>query len=100
MQYNAVLVILEGTWRKRLYQELELDSLKNRRWHGKLCFYKITKGFLPKYLSMYLQLQSNSIYQARPIAKNTVRQTASGTVNFNYTFSHAALKNGITLAMT
>ena len=49
---------------------------------------------------MYLQLQSNSIYQARPIAKNTVKQTASGTVNFNYTFSHAALKNGITLAMT
>ena len=49
---------------------------------------------------MYLQLQNKPIYQARSIAKNTVKQTASGTVNFNYTFSHAALENGITLAMT
>ena len=58
------------------------------------------KGFLPKYISVYLQLQNNPIYQARSIAKNTVKQTASRTVNFNYTFSYAAFKNGITLAMT
>ena len=58
------------------------------------------KGFLLKYLSMYLQIQNNPIYQARYIAKNTVKQTVSRTVNFNYTFSHPALKNGTTLAMT
>ena len=43
VQYNACLVItgaFKGTLRERLYQELGLESLKDRRWHRKLCFFK------------------------------------------------------------
>ena len=65
VQDNACLVIagaFEDTSRERLYQELGLDSLKDRRWHWKRCFfYKIVKGLSPKYLTSYLQLHNNSI---------------------------------------
>ena len=38
-------------YRQKLYQELGLESLKQRRWFRKLCyFFKITKNQSPKYL--------------------------------------------------
>ena len=87
MQYNACLVItgaFKGTSSERLYQELGLESLKDRRWQRKLClFYKIVKGLSPKYLISDLQLHSNPIYQTRSPATNIVKQTASRTVNLN-----------------
>ena len=90
MQYNACLVItgaFKGTSRECLYQELGLESLKDRRWHWKMCFfYKIVKGLSPKYLTSYLQLHNNPIYQTRSTAKNIVKLTASRTVNFNNSF--------------
>ena len=90
VQYNACLVItgaFKGTSRERLYQELGLESLKDRRWHRKMCFFnKIVKGLLPKYLTSYLQLHNNPIYQTRSTAKNIVKLTASRTVNFNNSF--------------
>ena len=51
IQYNASLAItgaIRGTSREKLYQELGLESLKNRRWYRKLTtFYKIlTQQFL------------------------------------------------------
>ena len=68
-------------------RKLGLESLKDRRWHRKLClFYKIVKGLLPKYLTSYLELHNNSIYQTRSTVKNIVKQTTSRTVNFNNTF--------------
>ena len=71
--------------------------LKDRRLHQKLCFFYIfVKGTLSKYLTSYLQLHKNPIYQTRSTAKNIIKQTASRTVNFNNIFSHAALKIGIT----
>ena len=88
---NACSVItgaVKGTSREHLCQELELESLKHRRWHQKLCFfYKIVKEPSPKYLTSCLQLHNNQIYQARSTAKNIVKQTASRTVNFDNTFS-------------
>ena len=90
VQYSACLGItgaFKGTSRERLYQELGLESLKDRRWHRKLCFlYKIVKCLLPKYLTSYLQLHNNPIYQTRSTAKNTVKQIASRTVNLNNRF--------------
>ena len=54
MQYNAALAItgaIRGSSREKLYQELGLESLKQRRWFRKLCyFFKITKNQSPKYL--------------------------------------------------
>ena len=47
IQYNAALAItgaIRGSSREKLYQELGLESLKQRRWFRKLCyFFKITK---------------------------------------------------------
>ena len=48
VQYNAALAItgaIRGSSREKLYQELGLESLKQRRWHRKLFrFYKILKS--------------------------------------------------------
>ena len=54
MQYNAALTItgaIRGSSREKLYQELGLESLKQRRWFTKLCYFlKITKYQSPKNL--------------------------------------------------
>ena len=54
IQYDAALAItgaIRGSSREKLYQELGLESLKQRRWFRKLCyFFKITKNQSPKYL--------------------------------------------------
>ena len=91
VQYNACLVItsaFKGTSRKRLYHELGLESLKDKRWHQKLrFFYKIVKVLSPKYVTLYLQLHNNPIYQTRSIAQNIVKHLASRTIDFNNIFS-------------
>ena len=55
IQYNAALAItgtITGTSRKKVYSELGLESLQDRRWYRKLCvFYKILNNMSPKYLS-------------------------------------------------
>ena len=54
IQYNAALAItdaIRGSSKEKLYQELGLESLKQRRWFRKLYyFFKITKTQSPKYL--------------------------------------------------
>ena len=58
IQYNAALAItgpIRGTSRAKLYQELGLESLQERRWYRKLCyFFRIFKGQSPDYLSKIL----------------------------------------------
>ena len=52
--YNAALAItgaIRGYCREKLYQELGLETLQQRRWYKKLCcFYKVLKSQSPKYL--------------------------------------------------
>ena len=54
MQYNAPLTVtgaIRGSSREKLYQELGLESLQQRLWFRKLCyFFKITKNQSLKYL--------------------------------------------------
>ena len=54
IQYNAALAItgaIRGSSREKRYQELGLESLRQRRWYRKLCyFFKLTKSKSPKYL--------------------------------------------------
>ena len=54
IQQNACLAItgaIRGISRKKMYQELGLESLKSRRWFKKLChFYKIFNEKCPQYL--------------------------------------------------
>ena len=54
IQYNAALAItgcIKGTSRDKLYSEVGLESLKDRRWYRRLTtFYKIMKTKFPQYL--------------------------------------------------
>ena len=47
IQYNIALTItgtIRGSSREKFYQELDLETLQQRRWYRKLCcFYKNTK---------------------------------------------------------
>ena len=59
IQYNAALAItgaIRGTSRERLYQELGLEALSDRRWFRRIClFYKIVNGLSPEYLASFFQ---------------------------------------------
>ena len=58
VQYNAALVIsgaIKGTLRDRIYRELGLESLAERRWSRKIVFFhRIINGHLPVYLQSYI----------------------------------------------
>ena len=51
IQYNTVLAItgvIRGTSSEKLYQELGLESLQQKRWYSKLCtFFRIIKEMSP-----------------------------------------------------
>ena len=55
IQYNAALAItgaIRGTSKTKIYSQLGLESLQDRRWYRKLCvFHKILNNMSPKYLS-------------------------------------------------
>ena len=54
VQYKAILMItgaIQGTSRDKIYQELELESLKSSRWYKRLvCMFKIMNENAPNYL--------------------------------------------------
>ena len=54
IRYNAALAItgaIRGTSKEKLYNELDLKTLKKRRWYRKLCcLFKIFRYKCPKYL--------------------------------------------------
>ena len=72
IQYNAALAItgaIRGSSREKLYQELGLETLQQRRWYRKLCcFYKILKSQSSKYLYSIIPIQNMS-YRARQCNK-------------------------------
>ena len=64
VQYNAALAItgaIRGTSMEKLYQELGLESLQQRRWYRKLYrFFKIYKNQSPNYLFGIIPTASRS----------------------------------------
>ena len=68
LQYNAALAItgaIRGTSREKIYQELGLEPLQQRRWYRKLClFFKVYKNQCPKYLFDIIP-RSNCPYRTR-----------------------------------
>ena len=64
LQYNAALAItgaIKGSSRDRLYQELGLESLSNRRWYRRLVyFFKIVSLSSPNYLHALLPNKQRS----------------------------------------
>ena len=71
-QYNAALAItgaIRGSSREKLYQEVGLESLKQRRWFRKLCYlFKITKNPL-----------SISLIRSLPLGQHTEEEIISAT---------------------
>ena len=67
-QYNATPAItgaIRGTSSEKLYQELGLESLQQRRWYRKLCpFLKIIKEKSPDYLFNIIP-KNNSNHRTR-----------------------------------
>ena len=68
IQYNAALAItgvIRDTSSEKLYQELGLESLQQRRWYRKLCpFLKIIKEKSPDYLFNIIP-KNNSNHRTR-----------------------------------
>ena len=56
VQYKVALAItgaIQGTSRKKIYQELGLESLRAKRWYKRLyCMFKIVKEKAPNYLTI------------------------------------------------
>ena len=69
VQYNAALAItgaIRASSREKLYHELGLESLHDRRWYRKLCFYyKIKHNDCPLYLTELLPNVKYSGYSLR-----------------------------------
>ena len=66
VQYNAALAVTGAMRGSSLYQELGVESLHDRRWYRKLCFYyKITHNDYPLYLTELLPIVKSSGYSLR-----------------------------------
>ena len=70
IQYSACLALtgaIRGTSKENIYQELGLESLRDRRWCRKLClFYKVLENENSKYL-FSLTTTRRSLYSTRNI---------------------------------
>ena len=66
IQCRAALVFtgtIKGTSRDLVYQEIDLESLADRRWSRKIFFFhKIVNGLLPSYLQAYLNHYNDGEY--------------------------------------
>ena len=93
-QYKASLVItdaIKSSSTEKLYQELELEYLQNRRWFRKLCvFYKIVTEHSSNYLFGYIPSNSNS-YLTRKCQNLVISQFNVGNNFFFNSFFASTL---------
>ena len=84
IQYNASLAItgaIRGTSTERIYQELGLERLSDRRYYRRLCaFWNIVKGDSPAYLINYLP----AIKMSRNPARTNLQLFSSIPVKTDY----------------
>ena len=104
IQYNACLSIpgaLKGTSKERLYEELGLESLQDRRWYSRLCYlYKIVVNKSPNYLFNVVPA-SNTIYNTRNtndiplmnIRHNFFKNTSFPSTTFEWNKLDPAIRN-------
>ena len=90
VQYKACLAItgaIQGTSRQKIFDELGLDTLIERRWRSKLTFfYKIVNGLLPEYLYSYLKFPSQENYPLRSALTTKINPIPSRSKTFRKTF--------------
>ena len=88
LQYNAALAItgcFRGTSREKLYQELGLESLADRRWSRRmLFFFKIVNGMAPSYLHAIIPSLNSVCYRMR--GKRDYHTIAARTEGFQNSF--------------
>ena len=86
VQYNSCLAItgaIRGTSCKRLYLELGMESLCDRRWYRKLVvFFKLLNGQAPSYLKSIVP----SFVSSRDIHSNIIRQFKTNSLYFASSF--------------
>ena len=86
VQYKSCLAItgaIQGTSRQKMYNELGLHTLIERRWHTKLTFfYKIVNGLLPEYLYSYLKFPSQENYPLRSALITKIKPISSRSKAF------------------
>ena len=90
VQYNAALAItgaIKGSSRERLYRELGLESLSDRRWYRRLVYFiNIFSCNAPDYLCSLLPVKQRSY---DPVRSNLFRNFTSHTNFFkNYIFPY------------
>ena len=87
IQYNATLAIIrviKGTSRLKLYKELGLESLKSRRTLRCLCaFHKIVSNCLPTHLFKLIP-QSTHAYQTRTSSNIPTYQCRTDTFEHSF----------------
>ena len=93
VQYNAALTItgaIRGSSREKLYHELGLESLPDRRWYRKLCFYyKITHNDCPLCLTEFVPIVKSSSYSL----SSNQSLYYSRTERFRASFFHSSTYN-------
>ena len=97
VQYKAALAItgaIKGTSPEKIYQELGLESLKNRRWYKRLCcMFKIMNEEAPKYLTNMIPKGQQTI-----VTRNSNTPTFyCRTDCFKYSFFPSTLKDWFNL---
>ena len=86
----AITGAIRGTSREKLYQELGLESLHNRRWYRKLTtFYKIFTNQAPVYLFKLIPVTNNH-YLTRPV--HEIPPFKAKHEFFKNTFSPSSIK--------
>ena len=96
VQHNAALVItgaVKGRPRDRIYRELGLESLAERRWSHKIFFsHKIMNRLLPVYLQSYISYCGEGVYRTRSTNQNNLRQLSTRTKIFELSFLPYCIK--------
>ena len=104
LQYKVCLAIIgamQVTSKERIYNELVLHSLNNRRWCSNLIFlYKIVNGLLPYYLYSYFHFFSEKNYSLISAVSSKLRQISSKNKSFKDAFFLTAQTNRTVLKLT
>ena len=97
VQYKAALAItgaIKGTSREKIYMELGLESLQDRRWYRRLCcMFKIMKEEAPKYLTNFIPKARQNIVTRN----NNMPTFYCRTDCFKYSFFPSTLRDWFNL---
>ena len=100
VQYKAALAItgaIKGTSREKIYLELGLESLKERRWYKRLCcMFKIMKEEAPNYLTNLIPKTQQNIVTR----KSNIPTFYCRTDCFKYSFFPSTLRDWFNLDLS